>query len=36
MSDSNVQRNMEMLDIFDSILQYYQEKGALEKFRDQI
>lgn len=36
MSDSNVQRNMEMLDIFDSILKYYQEKDALDKFRDQI
>lgn len=36
MSDGNVQRNMEMLDIFDSICAYYKEQGAYEKFEKEI
>ena len=36
MSDKNVQRNMEMLDIFDSILKYYKEKNAYEEYQKEI
>ena len=36
MSDGNVVRNMEMLDIFDSICDYYKEHNAYEKYRNEI
>lgn len=36
MSDGNAARNMEMLDIFDSILTYYKKQGALEQYQKEI
>ena len=36
MSDKNIGRNMEMLDIFDSILSFYKEQNAYETYRKEI
>ena len=36
MRSSNVKRSREILDAFDDILQWYRERGLLERYRDEL
>ena len=36
MHNSNLQRNLEILDAMEDILSYYQEQGAFEHFREEL